>query len=65
MRQPSSSSAIAAAIATVTGRFGLANRFRALILAIAVLVVAASASVAFGTTAPATPTRVVIEKGQP
>lgn len=56
---------IAAAIATVTGRFGLANRFRALILAIAVLVVAASASVAFGTTAPATPTRVVIEKGQP
>lgn len=55
--------AIAEGIATVAGRFGLAHRFIALIVAIAVLVVAASLSVTFGSSAPTPATHVVIERG--
>jgi hypothetical protein len=55
--------AIAEGIATVTDRWGLANRFVGLIVAIAVLIVAASLSVTLGESAPPAPTHVIIEKG--
>ncbi|WP_157531235.1 hypothetical protein [Mycobacterium sp. IS-1496] len=54
--------AITEGLKNCTGPFGLANRFRALIGAIALLVVAASLSVAFGAAAPTPPTHVIIDR---
>jgi hypothetical protein len=44
------------------GRFGIATRFRALIVAIAVLIVSASLSVALGSEQTPNPTHVIIER---
>lgn len=52
------------ALTNVTRSGGLAQRFRMLIVAVAVLVVAASGSVMFGKSEPTAPTRVIVEQGE-
>jgi hypothetical protein len=54
--------AITHAQAVVGGRFGIANRFRLLIAAIALLIVAASLSVVFGAQDVPKPTHVIIDR---
>jgi hypothetical protein len=54
--------AISHAQAIVDGKFGVATRFRTLIAAIAVLIVAASFSVILGSEQPASPTHVIIDR---
>jgi hypothetical protein len=46
------------------GKYGIASRFRALIIAIAVLIVSASLSVALGTEQPPNPTHVIVDRSQ-
>jgi hypothetical protein len=56
--------AINHALKIVDGKFGIATRFRALIIAVAVLIVSASLSVALGTERPPNPTHVIVDRGQ-
>lgn len=57
--------AINHALKVLDGKFGVANRFRTLIVAIAVLIVAASLSVNLGNPATREPTRVIVERSTP
>jgi hypothetical protein len=54
--------AVKHALNAMDGRFGIATRFRALIVAIAVLIVSASLSVALGSEQTPNPTHVIIER---
>ncbi|MGW0158470.1 hypothetical protein ACWDUN_04010 [Mycobacterium sp. NPDC003323] len=54
--------AIGHALGVLDGKFGVAKRFRILIAAIALLIIAASLSVIFGTQGAPGPTRVIIER---
>jgi hypothetical protein len=57
--------AIRHAQAIVDGKFGIATRFRALIAAMAVLIVSASFSVILGSERPVSPQHVIIERSVP
>jgi hypothetical protein len=56
--------AIDHALKIMDGTFGIANRFRALILVIAVLIVSASLSVAFGSEQAPNPTHIIVDRSQ-
>ncbi len=56
--------AINDALKILDGRFGIATRFRTLIVAIAVLIVSASLSVALGTEHAPSPTHVIVDRSQ-